>query len=220
MRKILAGLIVSLWATVAFGQTNQIPLVTGPQDSASLNGTLNQIINRVNALRGLQFIQSLTANSSANLLFGPLPTTYNSFFITCDGISPVTNGQIFQLQFVENGTIKSTSYNYQNILMQDNTAAFAPQVNTGDSGFNLGAVDVTGGAGNFSAKLFVANVLNSNFTKQVTGQTEYQTSGPHQASTTVAGAYSGDTNQITGFNFKFQTNGILTGTCTVYGLAL
>lgn len=218
MRKILAGLVAWLWATAAFAQVGQIPLLTGPQDLGNVINSLNQTINKVNSFRGLQFVASLQASTTANFLFSPLPTIYNDFFISCDGIQPQTSGQVFYLQYVESGTIKSNSYNYQNLVTLDNTAAFNAVQSTGDQGIHLGLVDVTG-TGSLNLKIWVSNTLSGSLFKATSGQSEYQTTGPHHANSVIGGVYAGDTTQITGFNLKFALNAILVGACSVYGIA-
>ena len=216
-----AGLAFAVGGALAQVPNSGVPLtpLAGPQDLGTLTAAVNGLITQLNANRGLQLLSSQQANNATNLLFGPFPVTVNTVFLDCNQITPSNSGTTFQLQVVESGSIKTAGYNYADITIADNTTTLPNAVtNTADSGFNLGAVDKTNGQENLSAKLWLSNLPSTAFYKMLNGQSIYGGASVHYTHTILNGVYTADAGVVTGVNFKFSSNNIATGNCSVYAL--
>ena len=172
---------------------------------------------------GLTLISTQTASASASLQFTSLPTSYNTLFLNCNGLQPVTNNTSLELQYGEGGTPtwKTSNYSYTVILATDN--------GPGGTGNNAAAgiiLNYPGEVGNDTTKqsqnvkVWIHNITSTTLYKHVsfTGEVYDTTNAAPYDGMVGGGTYPGDTNAITAIRVLYASGNIGVGQCSLYGM--
>jgi hypothetical protein len=168
----------------------------------------------------MSLISTQTASASASLQFTNLPSSYNTLFLDCNDI--VTGTGNLELQFGEGATptweTASYKYSYSN-RGSTNTVG-------GGASNSAAGIFISGGAYNGSnaaqvvtAKVYINNVGDSSFFKQVVGiSTSWDGAGVFYP-WILGGAYVGDHNAITGLKVLLtDATNMTSGQCRLYGM--
>jgi hypothetical protein len=169
---------------------------------------------------GLTLISTQTASASASLQFTNLPTTYNTLFLDCNDI--VTGTGNLELQFGEGATptweTASYKYSYTN-RGSTNTVGGGASNSAAGIFISGGAYNGSNAAQTVTAKVYINNVGDSSFYKQVVGtSTSWDGAGVFYP-WILGGAYAGDHNAITGLKVLVSdASNMTSGQCSLYGM--
>jgi hypothetical protein len=169
---------------------------------------------------GLTLISTQTASASPSLQWTGLPTTYNTLFLDCNDI--VTGTGNLELQFGEGATptweTASYKYSYSN-RGSTNTVGGSASNSAAGIFISGGAYNGSNAAQTVTAKVYINNVGDSSFYKQVVGtSTSWDGAGVFYP-WILGGAYAGDHNAITGLKVLVSdASNMTSGQCSLYGM--
>lgn len=162
---------------------------------------------------GLTLISTQTASASAALSWTALPTsTYNTFFLDCSNIRPVTNNTPVRIQFGTGAgpTWVTTGYTYY-------TSGSGALNGVGAAAIDLSNALSNTAVSSYSGKHWISNLKSTTAYKTVVG------SGAAVMGTTPqfmsgGGVYTGATTAITAIRVLVASGNIAAGTCSMYGV--
>jgi hypothetical protein len=168
----------------------------------------------------LVLISTQTASSSASLQFTNLPTSYNTLFLNCSGLTGGTGVADFDVLVGEGaGPTWENGAHYSSIELYGSVATGSAQASgsntwaslTGNNGLPAGDV--------VSIKLYIDNVGSSTIYKTIIYDYGYNRGGNHYTQH-GSGYWNADKNLITGLEV-YALGGAVgwsSGTCSLYGM--
>ena len=212
---------------------------TGAFQSVSSVGTAGQVLtsNGAGALPTFQtpagssgalvFIDSATASSSASLGFtSGLSSTYDSYLILLEGLTPATDGVILRMRVYSGGSFQTTSYNWNAELYGEGNQRFAQasaaayiQCHRDDGDTACGGNPGNASTESVAGEVFITNPSSTALRKMVHGELTFIGATSARPSRSN---FSGDWNSasaITGFQFFFSSGNIASGSIRLYGIA-
>ena len=168
----------------------------------------------------MSLISTQTASASASLQFTNLPTSYYTLFLDCNQI--VTGTGLLELQFGEGATPtwETASYKYSyNYRSTSNAASGAASTSAAGILISGSANNGTNAAQVVTAKVYINNVGDLSFYKQVVGLSTSWDNSTVLYPWIAGGAYVGDHNAITGLKVLVSDGTNMTsGQCSLYGM--
>lgn len=162
-------------------------------------------------------LATLTPSGTPNTLGDTthLTSTYNDYEIQFENIIPVTNNVTLSFQIHSGGSFQSTSYISSSICVGSGAGAFANPT-TFVQLSEVTATQNTTAAGGVSGVVHINNPSQTSMDKPVQGQTAHS-NGTVFSVCNFAGAWTGGTGAVDGFQIFFSSGNITSGTVKIYG---
>ena len=170
------------------------------------NGTTSSWVN------GWTLINTITGTSAAALQdTTSLTSTYANYRILIRNLASATNSVTLSLQIYTGGSYQTTGYLSNSSLGAGVGVSLTTGISLTNTSGNSSSYNLTG-------ELLVTNPSSSTLYKMFTGSTTYyDTTGTASVKGLfIGGAYTTNTNAITGFQI-LASSGNITGTVQVYG---
>jgi hypothetical protein len=166
----------------------------------------------------MSFISTQTASSSASLQFTNLPSTYNTLFLNCAGLTLSGVNAIYA--YVGEGATPTweTSANYVRGITYFSVTGAGGNSGSTSATWLLATNNVVSGQP-MTVTLYINNVGSSSLYKLITSYSDYDDSafGGFIEIRQIS-YWAGDTNPITGLEIVPSAGTITSGTCSLYGI--
>lgn len=170
------------------------------------------------ALNKLFLIGSLTPSGVASTAFTGLDSTYQSFMIVFQKVTPATASSYLRIVVGEGGTPTYNTSNYFEVCQTVDTAGTVTTTGSSASKAFISCGESGGATGGVSGVLYIPGpVSTASAIKPFVGQTNHDT-GSGFRSSTVFGVYNGSSNAVTAIKFDMSSGNISAGTITLYGM--
>lgn len=212
------------WAAVtasSFGTQTANTVLAGPTSGGAATPTYRALVG---AESGMVLIATATAASSATVDFTSISnSSYSSYVIVGDNITPGTNGVFLILRFSVGGTFKTTDYAssvVRNTMAGIVTVCEGTEFAGGATAISLvAASDTLANSGANKGMFFTMHISNC---AQVNSNKRVSFAGNYFGSATLnitgSGAYSPASDAVDGFRFLMNSGNIATGSFYLYGM--
>jgi len=211
-----SGAVTLTPPAVAGSNTLTLPAATGTVLVPSSSGSTGQVLTTNGTtpswVNGWTLINTITGTGVTALQdTTSLTSTYANYRILIRNLASATNSVTLSLQIYTGGSYQTTGYLSNSYLSTGVGFSLTTGISLTNASGNSSSYNLTG-------ELLVTNPSSSTLYKMFTGSTTYyDTTGTASVKGLfIGGAYTTNTNAITGFQI-LASSGNITGTVQVYG---